>query len=145
MSLTEDDLAYLATVTVTVAPGRSLDVVTLVRAWRSHLATFEADLFAAGGGRPVRGAHDYIAALCFRDWIAQATALLPEDLRRALDRTVAEIDRRFLAFTQPDVDNRVERAADDHDPMHDWWWHRLPRSGPVHDELMGAWPGAEGA
>ncbi len=95
MSLTEDDLAYLATVTVTVAPGRSLDVVTLVRAWRSHLATFEADLFAAGGGRPVRGAHDYIAALCFRDWIAQATALLPEDLRRALDRTVAEIDRRF--------------------------------------------------
>lgn len=139
MPLTDDDLAYLATVTVVIAPGRSLDLVTLVRAWRSHLAKFETDLFAVRApDRPVWGAHDYIAALCFRDWIAQATALLPLDLRHSVDRAVAEIDRRFLAFTQPDVDNRVEHAADDHDPTHDWWWHRLPRSGPVHDELMRA-------
>ncbi|MDP9799628.1 hypothetical protein J2S43_008140 [Catenuloplanes nepalensis] len=124
----EADLARLAAVTVTVAPGRDLDAITLVAAWRAHVATFEGDLTG--------GARDHVAALCFRDWIAQVSALLPADLRHRYDRTVAVIDARFKAVTEPDVDGLVERAADFPDSMHDWWWFRIPRTGPVRDDLM---------
>ncbi|GAB7040138.1 MULTISPECIES: hypothetical protein [Catenuloplanes] len=127
--LDDADLAHLAAVTVAVAPGRALDAIALLGAWRAHVATCEGD-------RPgVRGARDHIAALCFRDWIAQVSALLPADLRGRYDRTVAVIDDRFKALTEPDVDGLVERAADFPDSMHDWWWFRIPRTGPVRDDL----------
>lgn len=132
------DLAYLAGVTKTVASGREVNATALVAAWRAHLAKFEDDLLPDPDDRRVWGAHDLIAALCVRDWIAEVSALLPADLRHRYDRTVAVIDDRFRAFTEPDVDGLVERAADFPDSMHDWWWFRIPRTGPVRDDLMGA-------
>ncbi|MDR7279067.1 hypothetical protein [Catenuloplanes atrovinosus] len=125
----------LAMVTVTVAPGRQLDVLTLIAAWRAQVARFEADLLAPSGGRPARGARDYVAALYFRDWIAQASAVLPTGPRHRLDRAVADLDARFLALTEPDIDGLVDRATDDPDSTRDWWWHRIPRTGPVRDDF----------
>jgi hypothetical protein len=59
---------------------------------------------------------------------------LPEPLRARFAADVAAADERFRAASEPDAGGRLGRwfRVDD---KQGWWWHRIPRSGPLAELL----------
>ncbi|MFV2013691.1 MULTISPECIES: hypothetical protein [unclassified Micromonospora] len=134
--LSEADIAQLNETVVSASPGRDIGLVDLVGAWREHLSKLEADLLAPSDDRSIWGAHDYVAALVIRDLIAQGVALLSLDLRPRIEPAVAELDQRFIKFTEPDLEGYAERIDGRVKPDREGWWYRIPKSGPVREEML---------
>ena len=133
--LGETDFARLSSITFPASPNRLARLVDMVGAWREHLGKFEADLSAPADDRSVWGAHDYIAALAIRDRVARGLAILDPDIRAGIEPVVAELDQRFADFTEPDVEGCTERIDGRADPDRQWWWQRIPKAGPVREEI----------
>lgn len=134
--LGEADVTRINGVVVPASPDRSLGLADLVGAWREHLLKFESDLLVAADDRSTWGAHDYVAALVIRDLIAQGVALVSLDLRSRIERAVAELDQRFTNFSEPDPEGYTERIDGRSKPDRGWWWHRIPKNGPVREEIL---------
>ncbi|WP_157756682.1 hypothetical protein [Plantactinospora sp. KBS50] len=134
--LSEADIARLNETVVSASPGRDIGLADLVGAWREHLSKLESDLLAPSDDRSIWGAHDYVAALVIRDLVAQGLALLSFDMRPRTERAVAELDQWFMNFTEPDPEGYAERIDGRVKPDREGWWYRIPKSGPVRDEMV---------
>ncbi|WP_146605647.1 hypothetical protein [Micromonospora craterilacus] len=134
--LSEADILRLNETVVSASPGRGIGLVDLVGAWREHLSKLESDLLAPLDDRSIWGAHDYVAALVIRDLIAQGFAQLSFDMRPRIERAVAELDQRFMNFTEPDPEGYAERIDGRVKPDREGWWYRIPKGGPVREEML---------
>jgi hypothetical protein len=81
------------------------------------------------------GAHDLVAALYIRDFLADWISRLSAELHYKVITAIRPYDEKFLELTQPDGEHLVARAAALSLEDKPWWWHRIPDSGPVLDEL----------
>jgi hypothetical protein len=75
-------------------------------------------------------------------FVAQALERLDDaGLRERAASAVTRFDDELRGFTEPDARGLVRRfaAADagGPDPVREWWWFRIPVSGPVRAELEG--------
>ncbi|MFV2111357.1 hypothetical protein ACFHW0_03320 [Micromonospora sp. LOL_025] len=134
--LSAADIVRLNETVVFASPDRGIGLVDLVEAWREHLSKLEADLLAPSDDRSIWGAHDYVAALVIRDLIAQGVARLGRDRRPRIEPALAALDQRFMNFTEPDMEGYAERVDGRVEPKREWWWSRIPKSGPVREEML---------
>jgi hypothetical protein len=135
--LSADDRAHLEAVQVPLGAGRVRTVADLVVGYGAHVNKLlaERDL-QPSEDRDAWNAHDYVATLILRGLADRGLGLLDDDLRAKVNQAVARVDELLKDFTEPDQQHLVRRfAAEDAGPQ--WWWDRIPRSGPVRAELLG--------
>lgn len=135
--LSADDRARLESLQVPLGHGRTRTVADLLVGYGAHINKLfaERDL-EPSRNRDAWNAHDYVATLVLRGLAERGLGLLDSDMRAKVTQAVARVDERLRAFTEPDQDHLVRRfAAEDAGPQ--WWWDRIPRSGPVRVELLG--------
>jgi hypothetical protein len=61
---------------------------------------------------------------------------LSVELGEKVSSAIQPYDVMFRSITQEDRDQLVERVAEQSVSDKPWWWHRIPDSGPMLDELM---------
>jgi len=124
----------LESIAVDMGHGRSRTMAELIGGWQRHVTRLDEE-----SRMPVQrstwGAHDYFAALSLRDWVRDGASSLSSDLKRLVDFRVSDADRLLRHFTDPDARGLVARFGRATPGADAWWWHRIPRSGPVRDEL----------
>jgi hypothetical protein len=89
------------------------------------------------------GFHDYIAALLIRDRVEKYLPIAPDFSTARIAEFIKKYDDEFVSFTQDDHNELLidfattgGGMADGQFMMDRWWWHRVPRSGPVIEELL---------
>ena len=130
------DIARMREVFVQVAPDHRIDLVDLVLAWNGHVERIERELTTSSDEPTAWGAYDLVAALCLRDFLRDGLSGLGEGLRQRVELPILDIDNRFIAYTELDNRGLVERIDGRSRPSSEWWWHRIPRSGPVREDIL---------
>lgn len=117
--------------------SRSGDIHELVEAWQQHVDKIDAERDLSGTDPSVWGAHDLPAALYLRDRVQRAledSNLAVQD-RNQLSAEVSRVDQRFQTATVEDTDHLLGRLLSEDVSGRSWWWHRVPTSGPIVEEL----------
>jgi hypothetical protein len=136
------DRAKLAGVSVPLGHGRVKTLAELVDGWVQHVDRLHREQRATARDPYAWGAHDYLAALHLRTMVASAVGHHGTAIREAADRLLAATDEEFMSFTEPDPVHVVESFAGQRCNDSEWWWHRIPSSGPVRSELLRVVDGA---
>jgi hypothetical protein len=133
--LDERQRAALESAVIPLGHGRTRSAASLVRAWAAEITRLHAERdLGPGQDRTAWTAHDYVAALLIRGRVQRALDQLDPDVRRAATRVVARFDELLTSFTEPDEHRVVHRFAGQ-EAGGQWWWRRLPVSGPVRADL----------
>ncbi|PJI94691.1 hypothetical protein CLV34_0537 [Luteimicrobium subarcticum] len=132
----DSEFESLRDAVVATPDGSSLKFVDLVTAWRAHVRRIVEDLPLTEDDRHAWGAYDLVAAMSLRSMVARG---LLQDLAEKFPgafRAISEADSTLLDITEHDeqgiavlLDDTGPRSADE------WWWFRIPRSGPIRQEL----------
>jgi hypothetical protein len=133
--LSADERAQLEATVVPLGFGRTRTAADLVVGWAAHVTRLHAE----HGLMPAREddvwtAQDYVAALIIRDLTERALGQLEPGLRERAGAVVARFDELLRSFTEHDERGLVRRLAGG-DASPQWWWDRLPVSGPVRADL----------
>ncbi|WHM36620.1 hypothetical protein [Streptomyces sp. BPTC-684] len=131
-----DDLRALEGVIVHLSGQRSITLPQLLASWKHHVEKLEADLSLPSSDRSVWGAHDLVAALVLRDFIQDGLGALDVALRSKFEILLSEIDSLFISFTEPDDLLRVEKVDARPGSEREWWWKRIPVTGPAREEVI---------
>ncbi|WP_190816524.1 hypothetical protein [Saccharopolyspora pogona] len=134
-NFTADDIDQLSATMVDVAPSRSVALAELIEAWRRHVDKIDSDRARSADDRSVWVAHDLVAALSLRDFVQKGRDLLDSVLRDKVDRHLDQVDSRFLDITEEDARNLVGVVAERDVTTKGWWWHRIPDSGPMREDI----------
>jgi len=126
----------LARVSVQLGHGRVKTLAELVDGWVQHVDRLHGERHSATEHPHVWGAHDYLAALHLRTMVASGLGQQGTAVREVADTLMTKADDKFLSFTEPDPEHVVERFANQRHDDSEWWWHRIPTSGPVRVELL---------
>ncbi len=127
--------AELRQARVQVSDSRELDLYTLIAGWYQHVRKMRADLPLPDEDRSVWGVHDLLAALSLRDFVERGTGQLEAGLAETAGRATGIADEEFLAYTEKD-DSRIMEIVDDSITVgSEWWWERVPVSGPIRREI----------
>jgi hypothetical protein len=131
-----EQLARLEATEVPLGYGRTRTAADLMVGWATHVNKLHAQRdLRPGEDRDAWGAHDYVATLIIRGLAERALDLLDGELRSSAAAVVARFDELLRSFTAADERQVLRRfAAEDAGP--EWWWQRIPRSGPVRAELL---------
>jgi hypothetical protein len=135
MNGAEDDVDPLATVTVTLPFGRTKRLSDLVDGWAAHVQRLQAEEHSSLDDPLVWGADDYIGALHLRDLVVTGVDQSPPEIFDVALARVASVDDAFMSFTEPDLRGIIERFSGEEHSESEWWWRRLPKSGPAREEL----------
>ena len=119
-----------------MTPQRSLSVIELMAAWALHVNKIGADRTALPDDPATWGPHDLVAALYIRDFLAECVSRLSTELGDRVGAAIRPYDDMFRSVTQLDRDHLVARVAEMSMIDKPWWWHRIPDSGPMLDELL---------
>jgi hypothetical protein len=107
----------------------------LLDGWAAHIRRFHDESKRSCADRDTWGTHDYVAALNLRDALERGLGLLGNGDRVAALQEMTELDQHFEALTEPDASALLRAYAVDGIPDTHWWWHRVPKRGPVREEL----------
>lgn len=132
---TEDEQAELEACRYQVTPDTSLSVIQLAAGWACHVRKISTDRTMPPDDPHTWGPYDLVAALHLRDFLARCTERLPRELRDKVIAATLPYDQMFRDITQPDDDQLVALIEDESVAGKSWWWHRIPDSGPMLDEL----------
>jgi hypothetical protein len=135
MNGAEDDVDPLATVTVTLPFGRTKRLSDLVDGWAAHVQRLQAEEHSSLDDPLVWGADDYIGALHLRDLVVTGVDQSPPEIFDVALARGASVDDAFMSFTEPDLRGIIERFSGEEHSESEWWWRRLPKSGPAREEL----------
>jgi hypothetical protein len=111
-------------------------LAAILRGWGSDVRRFIGGVHST----PIKdaivwGADDYVGALTMRSMVEDARSQVPAGLKVQFDAWLEQIDSDYRGFTAPDDAHLLGRWI--HQDVPDqWWWHRVPPSGPVLDDLM---------
>lgn len=121
----------------------SRNVLDVLASWALHVQKLDSErsvvLTHSIADAKIWGAHDLVAAQYMRNHLEDCLQQVPEWLRSKVVEQVARIDDRFMSFTKPDDDNMLARFDEYSVSAPGWWWHRIPVSGPVLEDLLGNW------
>ncbi|RDI52662.1 hypothetical protein [Nocardia mexicana] len=117
---------------------KSFGVLDLLVSWKLHTEKIDSDRFKSPGDRGVWGGYDLVAALSVRDFLADCIDQLSEPLRNRIMDLVDECDELFRSISVSDDRRLLDQYADSDLSTAPWWWHRIPDSGPLRAELVGA-------
>lgn len=134
--LSLDDIHTLDRVTVQMSSQRKITLTYLLASWRAHVEKLEADLSLPSSDRSAWGVYDLIAALIIRDSIHDGMGVLDAALRSRFESLLSEIDELFISFTEPDVLLRLEKVDARPRGEDEWWWKRIPVTGPAREEAI---------
>ncbi|MBP2702188.1 hypothetical protein JOL79_00050 [Microbispora sp. RL4-1S] len=134
--LSPDDLRAMGAVVAQLSDQQSISLLELLFSWQAHVHKFEADLSLPKSDRSAWGAYDLIAALILRDHISEGLDGLDAHVRARVEAVLAEIDNKFISYTEPDDLLRVEKIDARPDRRREWWWKRIPSVGPARDEVI---------
>lgn len=116
---------------------KSIGTLDLLVSWALHVQKIDEDRAKPATDRHVWGAHDLIAAVSLRSFLARCLDRLPEPLEGKVAGQLARYDEHFVAITREDDGRLLEQVAEEDLSGKPWWWHRIPDSGPIADELRG--------
>jgi hypothetical protein len=112
---------------VDLGHGRSRPLIELIDGWAGHVIRLRAESLR-DVGHDRWGPHDLVAALYLRDGVERGLSSKPTP------PIVQAVDELYRSFT--DVDEQHLLKLVDSSAVHlGWWWHRVPRSGQLADEL----------
>lgn len=114
---------------------RSLSVIELTAAWAAHVRMIGADRTMPPDDPRTWGPHDLVAALHLRDFLSHCAEQLPRELKDKVNAVIVPFDEMFQEITQPDDSHLVALVENESVADKPWWWHRIPDSGPMLDEL----------
>lgn len=118
-----------------VTPDHSLSLATMLRGWSRHVQRIVGGIHSIPISDSVRwGADDYTAALTIRSLIEDAREQVPSETAPQFDAWLNQLDARFRGSTVPDDAHLLSKWIREESPD-GWWWHRVPPSGPVLDDL----------
>jgi hypothetical protein len=113
--------------------------------WAGHVERLKSELRVTVATHPQSwGFHDYIATLLIRDRVERLLPSVPEALRNRVTAFIQRYDDELTSFTEDDRDELLIRFASSGGGLTEkefmasqWWWRRIPQSGPVVEELLG--------
>jgi hypothetical protein len=133
--LTETDRSTMEATAFDLGHGTSRSVADLVVGWAAHVNKLHAEQYLRPGeDNEAWTAHDYVAALIIRDFVERALRELPRVVEDHAFTAVTKHDELLRSFTEPDSTGILQRFAAE-EWNSNWWWQRLPQSGPVRQEL----------
>ncbi|MBF6172902.1 hypothetical protein [Nocardia blacklockiae] len=115
---------------------RSFGVLDLLVSWALHVEKIDSDRFRVAHERGVWGAYDLVAAFSIRDFLAECIERLDGPLKGKVADVAEEHDARLRAITVEDGEKLLLPYVDFELTTAPWWWHRIPDSGPLLDELL---------
>lgn len=118
---------------VPLSAQTTTSLASLINSWKAHVSRL-VDESTDNDVEEPWGAHDLLAALYLRDFIANSTASIPAMEREESIRRLESTDREFESFTEGDQRSLVVKFSEESGRV-GWWWTRLPQSGPVRREL----------
>ena len=133
--LPPEELNRLEQVPVRIRTGHEFELLGLLGAWYLHVRKLTADVPLPDTDQTAWGIHDVVAALFLRDFVERGLAELGVERTAGVDAAVADVDDRFRALTEEDESGRLALAEPDAAGHTDWWWRRIPASGPARREL----------
>lgn len=134
--------ARLEATPVSLGYGRTHTAADLIVGWAWHVTRLHAEReYIRAEHRDYWNAYDYVAALVIRGMVVRGLDLLDADLRASATQAVERFDDLLRSFTEPDERGVVRRfSPDDADTDgQEWWWGRIPTTGPVREELESWW------
>jgi hypothetical protein len=114
---------------------RSFTVLELLAAWAAHVEKIDKDRTKSSSDPKVWGAYDLLAAMSMRSSLEKSMSQMHDSIRAKISALTAEIDKQFVSITQPDEKHLVAEFEEADLSNRPWWWHRIPDSGPILDEL----------
>lgn len=118
-----------------VTPDTSLSIIQLAASWAAHVRKIGADRTMPPDHPRTWGPYDLVAALHIRDFLARCADQLSPELKAKVITRILPYDQMFQDITQPDDNQLVARIEGESVADKPWWWHRIPDSGPMLDEL----------
>jgi len=134
--LSAGDRDRLEATQVPLGYGRARTAADLIVGYAAHINKLVAEHDLQPEDRDAWNAHDYVATLIIRDLVERGLGLLDDDLRARAAQAIAHVDDQLTTYTEPDQRHLVRRFAAE-EAGRDWWWDRIPRSGPVRVQLLG--------
>jgi hypothetical protein len=126
---------------VPLSTDREISLIALIRTWAKDVDRLESEHSSTHASDPGSWTvWDYISALLVRDRLAEMTMRIPDPLGPKIRTWVEKKpDMKLCSFTQTDdsgIFNRFASEIAGEDLFSkDWWWNRVPISGPVHEDL----------
>lgn len=106
-----------------------------MESWHSHVVRISGELDLPGSDRTAWGAYDLIAALALRSLLARGLENAEPSSLGGFKRALNDVDSRFREFTEYDESGVVRRIDSEGRPSDEWWWDRIPSSGPIRREI----------
>ena len=117
--------------TVSVRFGRGeVTLDALLEGWASRVLKLWADVSGSDSGSPAWGGDDLIGCYYLREALQNGIASSPGV---NVPRSLEAIDRLLESFTASESLTAL-RTIDASIPD-EWWWHRIPTSGPIRAEF----------
>ncbi|WP_135234979.1 hypothetical protein [Nocardia sp. CS682] len=113
-------------------PARSFDWLLLP--WANGVLDMEINATRSPDAWNARKIGDLTYLLGIRDAIESLLPELSDGIRPAVDSWLAEYDRLYTSFTVDNTDRWVAWKGRRVKDGLNWWWYRIPPSGPVAEE-----------
>ncbi|MFI6045244.1 hypothetical protein ACIA8C_26680 [Nocardia sp. NPDC051321] len=123
------------------ASSGSFDWVLL--GWANGVLEMEINSTRHPDAWNAKDVHDLVYDLRIRDAIEDSLPQLSEDLRPAVEKWVAQYDRIYSSLTVDDSRRWVALKGQRRREKLNWWWYRIPASGPVVEEYRSYMAGFE--
>jgi hypothetical protein len=121
-----------------IGHGRLKSLEQLVDGWNRHVERLVAEgtrhMSEDSPETVLWGVHDYAAALHLRD-LVEGASHNPSTMQTELAERLRSADAKFISFTKKDLAGWLPRAIPEAGSRPEWWWRRIPKRGPVVDEL----------
>lgn len=132
-----DKAVQLTKIVVNLPHGQAKTLAELVDGWKVHVERLRDESRSGATIGPLTwDAHDYLAALNIRSLVSRGIEQTPPEIQERARALISSYDEIFISFTQSDVNRLVERFAGERHAESEWWWRRLPESGPVRHEIL---------
>jgi hypothetical protein len=133
---TTDELATLGRQPFRLSVGRSMTALELLTAWSLHVHRIDRERSESGEDPRTWDANDFVAALLLRDFLEDCMVSLPGPLRSKVAELADGVDELFTSITQVDDRHLIDQVTDREQAGRQWWWQRIPDSGPILTHLL---------
>lgn len=127
----------MASVSIDYPGGRSVPLLSAIDSWAAQVLRMFRESVSQADPRTedVWGPDDLVGALLARDRIETAMPTPTDHDISELLPTLAVADELFRLFTAPDETKLIGEVCSA-DARVSWWWKRVPKSGPIREELL---------
>lgn len=133
--LREAEYSRLDKASLPVTPERIFGLIALLESWLDHVINIEAEINLNESASGVWGINDLVAALEIRSFIARGVAIVDVNSIDGFMQALGGIDLRFKHFTENDESGVVRGVGEIERSIGEWWWDRIPRTGPIRREI----------